>query len=510
MTNWSPRLLSGVLRVSPSALGRALAAFDVAVSETLLAQVPKAAALRLDSRAVERGDVFIARQGSRSDGRSYIDAALQAGASLVLCEGKSPAAHENIIEVPSSVDWLGNFLKQLLPPQESRMTTIAVTGTNGKSSVTHYIAQLSNALGYTASVAGTLGVGHPDALLDTGLTTPDPVTLAAISGELAEAGCQRLALEASSHALDQQRLDALSIDAAVLTNLSRDHLDYHGSMAAYAAAKARLFKRKELSVAVVNGADEYANLISSGLPGSARKWRVDGPRADFSVTRWRAGLSDQHATLETPEGPRELSLKLLGRFNLDNALLAIATLYALGDPLDDLLSASNSLCAVPGRMERVAVAGAPLVVVDYAHTPDALENALAALSDHAKGKVWCLFGCGGDRDPGKRAMMAEVAARLARRVVVTDDNPRSEDAAAIRAQIIAGIPSVGRAAASVQEIGDRRQAIEDSIAAASADDTILIAGKGHEAYQEINGVRHDFSDIDIARAAVQRRIQQDG
>lgn len=510
MTDMAPVALSGVLRVTPMALRQALAASGVSVPEPAFALLHEGAALRLDSRAVECGDIFVARQGSRSDGRTFIESALSAGAALVLCEGSAPLASERIVEVPESAVWLGDFLKQLLPPQVAEMTTIAVTGTNGKSSVTHYMAQLSNALGHSASVAGTLGVGHPDALLDTGLTTPDPITLAAVAGELAANGCQRLALEASSHALDQHRLDALSIDAGVLTNLSRDHLDYHGSMMAYAAAKAKLFKRSELKVAVVNGADDYANLVSAGTPSGARKLRVAGENADFGVTQWRAGSSDQHATLDTPEGPRELSLKLLGRFNLDNALLAIATLYALGDPLDRLLDAAAELRPVPGRMERIAEKGAPLVVVDYAHTPDALENALTALGDHAGGKVWCLFGCGGDRDPGKRAMMAEVAARLAEHVVITDDNPRSEDAAAIRAQIGTGISEQVRAAIDIQEIGDRRQAIESSIATASAEDMILIAGKGHESYQEINGIRHDFSDIDIARAAVQRRVGQGG
>lgn len=495
--------ISGEFRVSPQRLYHAVAKcfgqLDVAPFEALAGQP----ALRLDSRRVETGDVFIARRGSVADGRDFIGQALAAGAGLVLAEagGTVPTADSRIIVLEQLGARLGRLMQELAGFRQHCPANIAVTGTNGKSSTSHYIAALSEALGTSACVLGTLGAGRPGALFETGLTTPDVVTLAAVIQELDAQGIARVALEASSHALDQGRLDSVPIKVGVFTNLSRDHLDYHGSMLAYAAAKARLFQRPELSLAVINGDDPHARLMMAGLPESTRLILVGGEQADFRVIEWLPGSAGQQARLHTPEGEITLTLGLLGRFNLDNAVLAMAVLYGLGASVVEIANAATQLVSVPGRMERVAVAGAPLIVVDYAHTPDALENALGALKDHVKGQLWCVVGCGGDRDAGKRPMMAEVGGRLADTLVITDDNPRTESPAAIRAAMRSGAPANAR----VMEVDDRRHAIEQAIAKASEDDVILIAGKGHESYQEINGIRHDFSDLVIAREAAEKR-----
>nr|WP_223302834.1 UDP-N-acetylmuramoyl-L-alanyl-D-glutamate--2,6-diaminopimelate ligase [Halotalea alkalilenta] len=465
-----------------------------------LVELPERFALHLDARRLRSGEVFIARPGVRGDGRAFIAQALDAGASLVLAEAPFASDDPRVLVLDGLNDALGDLVAELAGIPES-LLAIAVTGTNGKSSVTHYIAALSQALGTPAGLMGTLGVGRVGGLHDTGLTTPDPLTVAAVAAGLAREGVVRLALEASSHALDQRRLDALSIRVGVFTNLTRDHLDYHHTMLAYAAAKAQLFRRAELELAVVNADDPHARLMVAGLAPGARLLRVGAETGDFRVLDWAPEPAGQRARLATPEGERGLSLALLGRFNLDNALLAIATLYGLGEPLDAVLAAAARLAPVPGRMERVVEAGAPLVVVDYAHTPDALDNALSALRSHTQGRLWCLVGCGGDRDPGKRPMMAGIGARLADRLVITDDNPRSESAAAIRTAMREGVP----AGAEVEECGDRRVAIERTIAAASPEDVVLIAGKGHEGYQEIQGVRHPFSDLEIARSALALR-----
>ncbi|MFW6346656.1 MAG: Mur ligase family protein, partial [Halomonas sp.] len=342
--------------------------------------------LQTDSRRLAPGDVFVAVPGVAGDGRDFIEAALGAGASAVLChagDGRDVRADARILALPGLRERLGELGRALYGVSEA-LELVGVTGTNGKSSVTHYLAELSQALGVEAAVIGTLGHGRPGALTESGLTTPGPLALQASLATLAEDGVTRVAMEVSSHALEQGRLDGCRVKAAVFTNLSRDHLDYHGSMAAYAAAKARLFRRPELRLAVVNGDDPLARLMLAGLPGGREgRVRVLATGGDEAVTLRvleRFPLVDgQRALIATPEGERELSLPLVGRFNLDNVLLAIATLYGLGHGLEALFEAARRLSPVPGRMEVLAYPGAPTVVVDYAHTPDALDNALAAL-----------------------------------------------------------------------------------------------------------------------------------
>ncbi|MDQ7731502.1 UDP-N-acetylmuramoyl-L-alanyl-D-glutamate--2,6-diaminopimelate ligase [Halomonas sp. SpR1] len=473
-----------------------------------LPKLPDQVHIEMNSRKLAKGGIFVAVPGSQRDGRDFIEQALEAGAALVLAQGShgDVQLEGRVLKLPHLSSRLGE-LGRALYKVPGDMEVIAVTGTNGKSSVTHYIAALSEALGTPAGLVGTLGVGRPGELSDSGLTTPGPLALQATLGALAQQGVTRIALEASSHALDQYRLDAVNVSVGVFTNLTRDHLDYHGSMAAYAASKAKLFRRSELSLAVVNGDDPLARLM---LAGCSSRVRVLATGQDEAVTLrvldWQAFDWGQQAMIATPDGEKMLRLKLMGRFNLDNVLLAMAVLYGLGEPLDALFDAATSLAPVPGRMELYGDAGAPSVVVDYAHTPDALRSALQALRAHLgdAGKLWCVFGCGGERDTGKRVEMARAAEQLADHIVVTDDNPRHESAAQIREQILSGFS----AAAQPIEIGERSEAVAAAIQQAAAQDVVLVAGKGHEAYQEIKGVRYSYADSEeIQRAFAQWKAQ---
>lgn len=467
-----------------------------------LERLPEPLRLVTDSRHVTAGDVFIAVPGSQADGRDFIASALDAGASLVLEHARDGEAvlDNRVLTLPHLALRLGELGRALFAvPQE--LEVIAVTGTNGKSSVTHYIAELSDRLGTPAGVVGTLGVGRTGALADIGLTTPGALALQAALGDMARQGVARVALEASSHALDQQRLEAVNVKAGVFTNLSRDHLDYHGSMAAYAATKTKLFRRSELELAAVNADDPLARLMLAGCHGQVRVLATGQDEAvTLRVLEWHPHATGQQALIATPEAEKALSLSLMGRFNLDNVLLAMAALYGLGEPLEALFEAASRLQPVPGRMALYRRPGTPSIVVDYAHTPGALESALIALREHlgSAGRLWCIFGCGGDRDRGKRAAMARAAEAGADCCVVTDDNPRSEAPEAIRQDVLAGFDHPQ----AVLDIGERRRAIAEVIARADAADVVLVAGKGHEAYQEINGVRHAYRDGDEVERAL--------
>ncbi|MFG6159770.1 UDP-N-acetylmuramoyl-L-alanyl-D-glutamate--2,6-diaminopimelate ligase [Halomonas sp. 1390] len=473
-------------------------------------RLPETLSLTLDSRRVGAGDVFVAVPGVAVDGRDFIDQALTAGAALVLAhdDGRPGPQDERVLWLAGLREAQGELGRVLFEVPGS-LALIGVTGTNGKSSVTHYLAALSQALGVEAGLIGTLGHGRPGALTAGSLTTPGPLALQAALGEMAADGVTRVAMEASSHALEQGRLDGASVRAAVFTNLSRDHLDYHGSMAAYAAAKARLFRRHELELAVVNGGDPLARLMLAGVHRGVRVLAVGQDEAvTLRVVDWLAHGDGQRALIATPDGERELELSLMGRFTLDNVLLAIATLHGLGHPLEALFAAAARLAPVPGRMEPLSRPGAPTVVIDYAHTPAALDNALTALRAHlpGDGRLWCLFGCGGDRDRGKRPLMAQAAARQADVLVVTDDNPRGEAPEAIRAQILAGLNEAP--SREVLEVDGRGAAIARVLVEAAPDDVILIAGKGHEDYQEVAGVRHAFSDLAEAERGLARRVEE--
>ncbi|MDN7141780.1 UDP-N-acetylmuramoyl-L-alanyl-D-glutamate--2,6-diaminopimelate ligase [Pseudomonas sp. JQ170] len=459
--------------------------------------------LTLDSRNIRPGDLFLAVPGARVDGRDHIADALKRGAAAVAYEAEGatvlPITEAPLIPVKGLIAQLSDIAGRFYGEPSRQLNLIGVTGTNGKTSVTQLVAQALDKLGQHCGLIGTLGTGFYGELQSGRLTTPDPIAVQATLNDLKKGGAKAVAMEVSSHALDQGRVAALEFDIAVMTNLSRDHLDYHGSMQAYEDAKARLFAWPNLRCRVVNLDDEFgrrladadaeSRLITYSLKDSAASLYCREAHFDDDGVR---------AVIVTAQGERTLRSRLLGRFNLSNMLAAVGTLLALDYALDEILKVTPTLEGPIGRMQRLGGGSKPLVVVDYAHTPDALEQVLQALRPHAKGQLLCLFGCGGDRDRGKRPLMAEVAERLADQVLVTDDNPRTEDPQQIFADIRPGFAN----ADAVAFVAGRGAAIAQLIANAGVDDVIVLAGKGHEDYQEINGERHDFSDLVEAEKAL--------
>ena len=471
--------------------------------------------LAADSRSLAAGEVFLAYPGSRRDGREFIPAALQRGAAAVLWEREgfewNPGWRVPNLGVENLRGLAGRLAHEIYGRPSERLWMIGVTGTNGKTSCSHWIAQACSACGAKTAVVGTLGTGFPGAL-DAGVnTTPDAVLLhRSLAGLLAQ-GAQGVAMEVTSIGLDQGRVNGVAFGAALFTNLSRDHLDYHGDMESYARAKQRLFETPDLKHAVLNLDDVQGVQIARALAG-----RGIG-RAGYSCfagVAARSGLeryAEAHAIEVSPEGiafevrsswgEARIESALLGRFNVSNLLGVLTTMLVSGVPFDRAATALAGLEPVAGRMQRLGGAGKPVVVVDYAHTPDALEKTLVALKDVAKasgGRLAVVFGCGGERDRGKRPLMGAVASRHADAILVTSDNPRGEDPAAIIAEISAAIPVPHEA------IEDRRAAIERAIASAGAEDVVLIAGKGHETYQEVAGRRLPFSDALEAKQALSR------
>jgi UDP-N-acetylmuramoyl-L-alanyl-D-glutamate--2,6-diaminopimelate ligase len=372
------------------------------------------------------------------------------------------------------------------------LNLVGVTGTNGKTSVTQLVAQALDLLGQHCGIVGTLGTGFYGALQSGRHTTPDPISVQATLTDLKKAGARAVAMEVSSHGLDQGRATALAFDVAVLTNLSRDHLDYHGTMQAYGDAKAKLFAWSDLRCRVLNLDDEFGRRLAADKHESRLiTYSLEDAGAYLYCREARFDDDGVRATLVTPQGEHLLRSSLLGRFNLSNVLAAVGALLGLDYALDEILKVLPELEGPVGRMQRLGGGARPLVVVDYAHTPDALEKVLTALRPHARGRLLCLFGCGGDRDRGKRPLMAEVVERLADGVLVTDDNPRTEAPAQIFDDIRAGFSSADK----VRFLEGRGQAISEIIASAQVDDVIVLAGKGHEDYQEIHGQRHAFSDL---------------
>lgn len=459
--------------------------------------------LTLDSRNVRPGDLFLAVPGSKVDGRAHIADALKLGAAAVAydVEGATvlPLTDVPLIPVKGLIAQLSSIAGRFYGEPSRSVNMVGVTGTNGKTSITQLVAQALDALGEHCGLIGTLGTGFYGALQSGRLTTPDPIAVQSTLYDLKKGGAHAVAMEVSSHALDQGRVAALDFDIAVLSNLSRDHLDYHGSMQAYAQAKARLFAWPSLKCRVLNLDDAFGRELAEQDHESRL---ITYSLSDSSATLYcRDAQFDDHgvrATLVTSHGEYSLRSSLLGRFNLSNVLAAVGALMGMEYPLDDVLKVMRQVQGPQGRMQRLGGGDKPLVVVDYAHTPDALDQVLQALRPHAKGQLLCLFGCGGDRDSGKRPLMAEVAERLADRVLVTDDNPRSEDPLRIFDDIRVGFSS----AANATFVAGRGNAIAQLIDSASVDDVIVLAGKGHEDYQEINGERHPFSDLQQAEQAL--------
>ena len=464
------------------------------------------AGVQLDSRKVRAGELFIALAGTQGHGADYITSAIEQGAAAVLVEADAEEMELRdfqgvtipIISIKGLRSLAGVIAARFYGHPARAMTVIGITGTNGKTSVSQFIAQALNAKA-PCGVVGTLGSGLWGQLIDTGHTTPDAVSLQVELATQRDAGARFVAMEVSSHGLHQERVSGVAFDVAVFTNLSHDHLDYHGDMEAYAEAKQRLFKQTGLRVGVLNlddatGAQWYKalqdelTLIGYSLnPALAGKAELVAEKLELSAQ----GIAME---LVSPEGRASLNSPLLGRFNASNLLAALGALIGTGLTLDEAVTALAQVRTVPGRMERFGGAGQPLVVVDYAHTPDALEQALKALREHQPENLICVFGCGGDRDKEKRPLMGAIAARLADSVIVTDDNPRHEAADAIVKDILAGMGD-----RQPRIVRDRATAIAEAIGLAQSNDIVLVAGKGHEDYQQLGDVRLPFSDREVVK-----------
>ena len=453
----------------------------------------------MDSREVKPGDAFVAIAGFGAHGLKFVDQARAQGAVAILFEPPAPVdlpAPSDAIAVPNLRARLGELADRFHGRVTEAMTVVGVTGTNGKTSTVQLLAQAWTLRGIRI---GTLGVGLYGQVEPTGFTTPLVLKLHDLLAQLHEQGAQAVAMEVSSHALDQGRADGVHFDVAVFTNLTRDHLDYHGDMETYGAAKARLFAWPGLKAAAINLDDDYGRRLHAQVPASLKPVGVSSRGAVGAALRADAlRLDSAGIAFELVVGGESHAVRspLLGRFNVDNLLAVAGALYALGDPVAQIASTLSQLQPIHGRMNRLGGDGIkPLVVIDYAHTPDALEQALKSLRAHAQARLICVFGCGGERDRGKRPQMAAIAEANADFVIVTDDNPRAEDGDQIVADILAGFTRAG----GIVVQRDRAAAISRAIGEATPDDIVLIAGKGHEPYQEINGVQHPFDDTQVAR-----------
>lgn len=476
--------------------------------------------LTLDSRAVTPGAAFAALPGARTHGIGFAAQAVAAGACAVLWEPVPgvvpPRLPEDIplIGIPRLTAWLGPIADWFFDAPSASVRVVGVTGTNGKTTTAHVIAEAFQRLNVTSGYVGTLGYGRVDALHSVSLTTPDSITVQRRLADLRDDGVRCLAMEVSSHALEQYRVGGVRFDTAVFTNLTRDHLDYHGTLEAYAEAKARLFRWPSLRYALVNVDDAFGRelatqvahtcLVVLSRAGEIRldpRWQSEkGEVKQLFARQVIAAPDGLEIEFDGSWGPATLRSRFIGDFNVENLLAVLATLLASGVSMQQAIDALEKCAPPPGRMETLTAPGRPLVIVDYAHSPDALEKALLAVRKHRGGKLVCVFGCGGDRDTGKRPLMGAIAERLADQVVITDDNPRTEDGDAIVADILKGLT---RPEAAIVE-RDRATAIARAIASSSATDAVLIAGKGHEDYQIVRAERRPFSDREQALRALGR------
>ncbi len=460
------------------------------------------AGLTCDSRQVAPGYLFAALPGVRADGRDFIGEALVRGAVAVLAPpGTTIPTADPEPPVPLLIDenprrQFALMAARFFGRQPERVA--AVTGTNGKTSVAHFLRHIWSCLGHKAAALGTLGVIGADVDMSGGLTTPDPVALHRALARMADEGIDHLALEASSHGLEQYRLDGVRVGAAAFTNLSRDHLDYHGSMDAYLASKLRLFTEVMApgGWAVVNGDAPEAPAVESAARDAGHRVLSFGFQGrDIRLLEVEALPQGQRLRFTIDGRPRTVTLPLLGAFQGANALCALGLALAIGAEEDAAADALETLDGVPGRLQRIGAAGEVAAYVDYAHTPDALKTVLEALRPHTRARLHVVFGCGGDRDAGKRPEMGRIAGDLADVVIITDDNPRTEDAAAIRRQIIAACPSA-------REIGDRAEAIAAAVAGLRPGDLLVVAGKGHEQGQIVGAETRPFDDAQVLADAL--------
>ncbi len=479
------------------------------------APVPASAAvtvsgLTLDSRQVHAGDLFCALAGEHGHGLEHVAQALARGAAAVIFEPVPlmavPALPVPVLAVPALNDHLSAIAARFFGDPSAAMPVVGVTGTNGKSSCVHLLAQTLSVGDRACAMLGTLGYGFLGALQPASHTTPDAITVQAQLARLRAAGARWVAMEVSSHGLTQRRVEAVRFHFALFTNLSRDHLDYHQDLEAYFAAKQRLFTWPGLAAAIVNGDDARADALLHVAPPASRRIRYGlQPQSLQGVddVLWAQAVRPQPDGLEIDVtgswGEARLRVPLLGAFNAANVLAVLAVLLASGVPLPTAAERLAGVQPVPGRMALHGGSGKPAVVVDYAHSPDALDKALRACRQHAAGTLWCVFGCGGDRDRGKRPQMGAIAVQLADHVILTDDNPRSEVPAEIIADIRAGLP----AGVACTVIHDRAEAIAQAIVRAQPGDVVLVAGKGHEDYQIVGAQRLPFSDTEQVMKCLQ-------
>lgn len=472
--------------------------------------------LALDSRQVSPGDAFVALSGAATHGIRFAPAASVRGAAVILAEKPVPAplapdarhpidgAVAPTVWVDGLRDGLGAMAARFFGEPSHALQVIGVTGTNGKTSTVQLLAQALHHAGQIVATIGTLGAGLYGATREGERTTPDAIAVHGLLAQFREEGASHVAMEVSSHALDQGRVNAVAFDLAVFTNLTRDHLDYHGTMAAYGDAKQRLFAWPGLSAAIINVDDAFGRALATRVPSNVTllRYGMDHDHAEIVARDIQSGAGGQTFRLVTPWGDADVATRLLGRFNISNLLAVAACLGQLGLSFASIRSVLATLDPVAGRMSRLGGVGVqPLVVVDYAHTPDALEQALSSLRAHCMGRLFCLFGCGGERDSGKRPQMGAIAEALADRIIITDDNPRGEDGDTIIEQIVAGLERPQRAMVE----RDRAAAIAHAIGSAQPGDVVLIAGKGHEPYQETAGSKQPFDDLAIARNVLEQR-----
>jgi len=461
--------------------------------------------LQLDSRKVQPGDLFLALPGEKYDGRQFIKQAVANGASAVLAEAPAASFAQAIpvplVEWPRLRDHLGILAGRFYGEPSRQIHVVGITGTNGKTTTSRVIAQLARTLGKSCGVIGTLGATLADDVSEAGNTTPDAVSLQRQLAQWLSQGVFVVSMEVSSHALEQGRVNGVEFATAIFTNLSHDHLDYHGSMDAYGEAKLRLFSHCGLRHAVVNVDDHFSARVLAAVPDGVRvvTYSAGGAAADVRIENPRFHADGVRGQLHSPWGVAEFSCPLQGSFNLANLAAAVAALSLAGEDFLAVVDAIAALQPIPGRMQAIPNALELQVVVDYAHTPHALEQAITALRPHVSGALVTVFGCGGDRDREKRPLMGRIACAFSDRVIVTSDNPRSEDPLRIMSEIASGC------AGDYTLVADRALAIATAVAEAAPGDCILIAGKGHEDYQQVGDARIPFSDAAQARAALARR-----
>ena len=462
-----------------------------------------------DSREMQAGNCFFALKGFRKDGRDFIPNALEKGASAIILDASIPYSQHlpvPLILIPDLNEKLGEIAARFYQRPSEKMLMIGVTGTNGKTSITQFVARTMKAASVSCGVIGTLGYGFPENLLPSTHTTSDPLILQRQISELYQQGANAVAMEVSSHALDQHRTQSVAFEVAIFTNLTREHLDYHGDMENYALAKKKLFYSPNLKYAVINTDDPFGLTLAKELQDKLQVYCYGLQANRLSLPTLEAhhihlNNKGMTAKISSPWGEGVLRSKLLGRFNISNLLAVLATLQIQNIPLESSLDYIAQLHTVPGRMEVFGGGKLPLVVVDYSHTPDALMQALLALREHAHGTLWCLFGCGGDRDRGKRPLMGQIAERYSDQLVITDDNPRTDDPIEIVTEIMSGLLCPW----AVEVEHDRGAAIAHAISCAQPGDVVLVAGKGHESYQIVGTEKIPFSDSDHIQAQLRLR-----